>query len=759
MRIEKIIELRNAGVWRSFTAPSDVSLAARTLIFGFNGSGKTTLSRVFSSIQRGVLEDRLPPETSFKVLTSDSTTITQDSLSDPFDNNLLVFNTDFIARNFEWDASSSKGIAYLSEKKIDARKEYEEISPKLAAARLKSKGHETALKKAEKELSDFKTRVARNIREAAASSVYTQSYDARKIQSHYSKASYGQIHRLSDEELKKLQEVLAMREPLPEIGFTTKLPDGLLSWFSTSLELLRQPISVLAMKEFEEHSEALRWIEQGLHYHDKNGVSECLLCGNAFSEERRRVLRNLFDSSWNGALTAVDESLKRGQLQRQALRDFYRSIPKESEVSVEHRPGFSETRSLLANAIEKLGFRIGELFECLEERAGNPTKEIILPDGLKSFDPKEWSEQYAEIESSISSLLKGHNDAVKNFSLLQRGAFAKIEAHVLSTNQNEWNRIQKSVMDEGASKEDALGTVRALSDRQLELRNALEDRGVAADKMNELIWAYLGHKEIRLVAEDGGYKIVRPGGRPAKELSEGERTAVAFCYFLTQLAAEGRKAENLVLVIDDPISSLDTAARTYAYSLMTRMTKKCSQVILLTHNTSFMNMVKREFQNLCKRDATKWDMALLTLDCRTSGSTGDRETALTHMHPLLVNYSSEYHYLFNLVQKAGQSQATDQLFLLPNATRKLLEMFSTFCSPGKPSFAEALMDHHDAVKDRLDVRALERLVQIESHGTMEGLNSLPELTLEEALRAAKSSIEFIKEVGKDHYKKMMQVCT
>lgn len=55
--------------------------------------------------------------------------------------------------------------------------------------------------------------------------------------------------------------------------------------------------------------------------------------------------------------------------------------------------------------------------------------------------------------------------------------------------------------------------------------------------------------------------------------------AVSFCYFLTQLAAEGRKAENLILVIDDPISSLDTAARTYAYSLMTRMTKKCAQVI------------------------------------------------------------------------------------------------------------------------------------------------------------------------------------
>ncbi len=227
---------------------------------------------------------------------------------------------------------------------------------------------------------------------------------------------------------------------------------------------------------------------------------------------------------------------------------------------------------------------------------------------------------------------------------------------------------------------------------------------------------------------------------------------------MTQLAAEGRKVEDLVLIIDDPISSLDTAARTYAYSLMTRMTKKCAQVIVLTHNTSFMNMVKREFQNLQRRDEGKQVIALLSLDCRSSGDGSDRATTLAHMHELLVKYDSEYRYLFSVVKDAAQNKSTDYLFLLPNATRKLLEIFSTFCSPGQSSFTGALMDHQDAVKDKLDVRALERLVQIESHGTIEGLGSLPDLTLEEALRAAEAGINFIKEFGKDHYKKMVQAC-
>lgn len=64
------------------------------------------------------------------------------------------------------------------------------------------------------------------------------------------------------------------------------------------------------------------------------------------------------------------------------------------------------------------------------------------------------------------------------------------------------------------------------------------------------------------------------------------------------------------------------------------------------------------------------------------------------------------------------------------------------------------MDHHEDVKDKIDVRALERLVQIESHGTIDGLSTLPELTLEEAIRAAEAGMTFIKEISREHYKKM-----
>ncbi len=428
----------------------------------------------------------------------------QDAIINPFGNNLLVFNTDFVARNFEWDASSTKGLAYLSEKKVDARKEYDEIAPQMASAKQRTKAKEKAQNKAEKDLSEFKTRVARNIREIASSSIYTQSYDAKKIQGQFAKATFGAEQKLTDDELQKYQVVLIQREPLPTLAFSASLPKGLTDWFTHSQSLLTQSVSMIALEEFEAHSDALRWVEEGLHYHESHGVSDCLLCGNLFSEDRRAKLRALFDKSWAEALKALEDAVNRGQEHQQNLRELYRTIPSETEVSAEERNSFSQRRTSMEAAIKQLGMRVGELLKGLETRAANPTKEVVVAGELSSFNLEDWLTQYAVIEEALAVIVKAHNDAFNNFSAMQKDAFNKIEAHVLASNQGGWNSLQKAIGDTKSEHNAAAEEEEKLTNRQRELRNDLQDHGVGADKMNQLICAYLGHKELRLVAEDGG---------------------------------------------------------------------------------------------------------------------------------------------------------------------------------------------------------------------------------------------------------------
>ena len=116
----------NAGVWKSFQeSQSKNPFARKTLIYGFNGSGKTTLSRAFASIQFKERVEELPEQCYFEFELSDGNKISSANFNSHFDNNLLVFNQDFISKNFKWDTGAASSIAYLSEKKIGVKEAYD----------------------------------------------------------------------------------------------------------------------------------------------------------------------------------------------------------------------------------------------------------------------------------------------------------------------------------------------------------------------------------------------------------------------------------------------------------------------------------------------------------------------------------------------------------------------------------------------------------------------------------------------------------
>ena len=55
-----------------------------------------------------------------------------------------------------------------------------------------------------------------------------------------------------------------------------------------------------------------------------------------------------------------------------------------------------------------------------------------------------------------------------------------------------------------------------------------------ADELNAELKAYLGRDELRFEVRESGYALTR-SGQPVSNLSEGERTAIAFPHFLKSL--------------------------------------------------------------------------------------------------------------------------------------------------------------------------------------------------------------------------------
>ncbi len=84
------------------------------------------------------------------------------------------------------------------------------------------------------------------------------------------------------------------------------------------------------------------------------------------------------------------------------------------------------------------------------------------------------------------------------------------------------------------SRDDASDNATALKTKINEIEKDIEEHRRPADELNSDICSYLGRDELIFEIQGNGYQISR-NGTPAKNLSEGEKTAIAFLYFLKSL--------------------------------------------------------------------------------------------------------------------------------------------------------------------------------------------------------------------------------
>lgn len=755
MKFDTLKAFKNAAVWKDYKDTKQLKFAPKTLIYGFNGSGKTTLSRAFHSIQIEGVADGLASETEFSFSLSDGSTISSQNLENPFEKSLLVFNEDFVLRNFQWEDSKADGIAYISESSVAKISDLETANKELDKANTDFEDSQVFTETTKKVLEDFQKALGKRVRDLDVSKRYTQQYNRSHVDKDYANREFTDDDLLSEDELKKRQVLLGQDAALPPLKSLLEIDFNLKNWFSNTLLLLSQTPGTNLADEFKEHKSAHTWIKDGLEYHVEHNLETCLFCANPLTQDRKQLLAKSFDDTWDAFSKSIQKTRDECQQYTDKFRAIYQSVPKETELQPAERTAFQPLREEFLDKIKTIGKLLKSISELLGQKKDAPTNSLSL---TSDFDINTWLKEYESSNSELNKIIARHNKAHEEFAFQQKNAFDSIKYHILAEERNKNTASKTAYITAHKNEKLTKSAVETARQHRDKLHNELSNHGIGAEKLNKMIAAYLGHKDIQLIALDIGYQLIRTGGEPAKKLSEGEKTALAFCYFLTLFEAENRKKEELVVVIDDPISSLDTSAQTHAFSLLIRMTKHCHQTIILTHNLTFMNMVKNTFKGLQKKRPDKEIASFFTLECTCSPlEPNNRITTLAEMNPLLKNYETEYQYLFELVKNAADNKETNQSYLLPNATRKLLEMFTAFSSPSAENFTAALMNHQETfVKKNIELKSLERLVQIESHGTLEGFSNLPALTVEEAIKAAETAMIFIKSIAPNHYKEMVR---
>jgi wobble nucleotide-excising tRNase len=516
--------------------------------------------------------------------------------------------------------------------------------------------------------------------------------------------------------------------------------------------------------ELTAHPAMVPWAKAGLEYHEANKLGSCIFCGNELNGERKALLAAAFDDR----LSELMDEIENGEREAVAFFDSISSLP----IRLNYRDVAPPFQGSMKTAIDSLTARIDALHELKKEilrvyreRQKTPTKPVehaLPPDELVA----SICEQIRISIEQLNRVIKQHNDASTDFAKLQTDARRSMTQHFLAEGAQEFQEKSTAVSDAELKANAAENALSILETEIRALRQKVRTHGPAADKITKLIRAYLGHGELAVVAAENGYELHRNGRLVKGPPSEGEQTAIALSYFLTTLEADGRELKNLIIVVDDPISSLDTKAMNYACALVQGYLRFAAQLFVFTHNQHCMNEFKKAWKHQAyPRKADSMPTAtLLFLDVRIPEDGSARSTRLIEMSKLLREYDSEYHFLCHKVlefEKAGFGYS-EYGFMMPNVIRRVLELFLAFKVPGsgpmKDKLSELCKRHPDL--DPVRITALERLSQVESHSdNLDDLIAHSSMTIEEARDASGTLLMLMETADEMHTKLIRKHCS
>jgi wobble nucleotide-excising tRNase len=267
------------------------------------------------------------------------------------------------------------------------------------------------------------------------------------------------------------------------------------------------------------------------------------------------------------------------------------------------------------------------------------------------------------------------------------------------------------------------------------------------------------------VADDGKSYACRRGADPATHLSEGERTTLSLLYFLRKLEDETVRGDNStrIVVVDDPSSSLDREALFATHQWLVDTLKGFGQFLVLTHDFGLLRLfIKsqgsgwgRSQNKIGSGDADEArfpEVSFLEMYAASKGSA--RLTQVAQLPAMLRTQTSEYAYLFRKVMDGVADGADhDRLFLLPNAARRVLEVFTSYKVPHLGTFDQRLGGLTAASDGNANpYRDVYDFCNRYSHG--EGSESVEVLDARAVHGQIRRCMEFLKGVDDEHFERM-----
>lgn len=769
--ISQITSLGNLGIFHDYErgkTQNPPEFRRYNLIYGFNGSGKTVISRVFSSLETGAPDPRLPEAGTFQIKMSDGGKIRSGGSLDGLKGSIAVFNVDFVEENIRWRSGTVEPVVYIGKEQADLLKRLEKKESEIED---NASGAEAARKRRkclEDDFAKWKRDRAREIEKGTASP--PRGYQAPRLVNDYDSYQHDEENILEEDKVESMESFVRKEAPLGKLPPLDSEPVALAKLVADAKRVLETTVRDVKLEELRVHEAMIKWVSEGLDYHWREDLSRCLLCGNELSAERIEKLQESIDEERFKKL-AEDTRALTGRVRgmKETFSRLRNAIPSPNDVSEKYRSRFVSAVGEFRPLCEA-GERVVSAIEgLLEKKADAPNMSVESAELETGIRKSRWDdESFGKKLAAINEAIRGHNDSHDTFAVEKQRSRERLKKHYLASYKEEYDAKKEKSEESAREREECEKALRDSESERDSILEKMREHGPAADRINKLIRNYLGHGELRLSAREEGYQLERRGKAIEGPLSEGEKTAVALCYFLSTLEAEGRKVGDLIVVVDDPVSSLDTKALNYSFNMLKAKLSGAAQVVLMTHNLDFMNEAKKwlnKKEGPRKKGEERKKSSLMFLDVvqKSDGVNGDVLcSSVIRMPEYLQNYESEYHYLFHLVLGFVNGHGEKYFYLMPNAIRKVLEIFLVFKRPKGRSLGEKIADlatEGDENPDSIRIRALERLVQLESHSdNLDDLITHSSMTVEETKDAADALLALMSALDKSHHDDMRELC-
>ncbi|MCI6434390.1 MAG: AAA family ATPase [Clostridiales bacterium] len=559
--------------------------------FGNNGAGKSTIAK---AIKSGAGITYAPGRTASDYLP-------------------LVYNQDFIDENFR-SYRNMKGVFTLNAKNAEIQKQIDEVTEK-----------RTQVKKLLSEASDKRGKIA-NAKDKLHKDFLKECWErGRTLRDDFpgtmdKKGKSDPFAReilkhapadIDMEDLRRLYES-AYSETAKRYQRFTTIADPMVMDTVDGREILSKPIVNSADTElagFLRDIGATEWMRQGHDAYSHNANGRCPYCGGDLPADFEQTFIASFDNRYQENLRLLDEFLARYKKSANELFVPLQTTPVELYPQIDLKP-YADKLAVLKAAIQAN-------IETIKSKTENPASAVALTDIQPIL------EDLAEIINGFNSLIDANNaivaagptkrtectDAV--FSLL-----AFMLKDVIATYRKSDGDMQAELDALDAEIKAHNATLDEIKTQLKTLRGKTVETDTAKDSINLMLHdsGMRGFSLEPKAGVDNVYEVRRPDGTIADNLSEGEKNFIAFLYFYHLVhgsdSADGETREKIV-VIDDPVSSMDSGSLFIVSTLVRQMIEICrnnadnrnrtaegnfiKQIFILTHNAYFHREVSYSY--------------------------------------------------------------------------------------------------------------------------------------------------------------------